>query len=353
MDFFNTPVHTWFALNKRDLPWRNTTDPYKIWLSEVILQQTRIDQGLSYYYHFVDEFPTVTDLANAPEDKILKCWQGLGYYSRARNLHTTAKLISEKYKGVFPSEYKDILALKGIGEYTAAAIASISFGLEYPTIDGNVFRVLSRFFGIDDPIDSKEGKKSFSVLAKELIKGTDPAMHNQAVMEFGALQCKPKNPDCSICPINSRCFALANNKITDLPVKQNKAKQRDRYFTYIVFEDRSCIYLRKRQGNDIWKNLYELPFVERPGKTEPYDIVDSIDFKKDISSSALTSVNTVSDWKIHILSHQRIHFRFIEVKMTNDFKLADNIIKVNKEDIFNFAVPRLLETFLEEHLKNV
>jgi A/G-specific adenine glycosylase len=352
MDFFNTPVHAWFALNKRDLPWRNTTDPYKIWLSEIILQQTRIDQGLSYYHRFVGEFPTIIDLANASEDKVLKCWQGLGYYSRARNLHATAKLVSEKYSGIFPSEYKDILALKGIGEYTAAAIASISFGLEYPTIDGNVFRVLSRFFGIDDPIDSKEGKKTFSVLAKELIKGTDPAMHNQAVMEFGALQCKPKNPDCSICPISNKCFALANAKINSLPAKQNKTKQRDRYFSYILLEDPNYIYLRKRHGNDIWKNLYELPFIERANQTEIDDILHSADFEKDISSDTLASVNSISKWKIHILSHQRIHFRFIEVKLAGDFKYAANIIKVSKEDIFNFAVPRLLETFLDEYLKN-
>ena len=253
MDYFNLPIHSWYSLFKRDLPWRMTRNPYFIWLSEIILQQTRIDQGLAYYGRFTDEFPSISDLASASEDYILKLWQGLGYYSRARNLHFTAKYINQYYNGLFPSDYDSIRSLKGIGDYTAAAIASISFNLEYPAVDGNVYRVLSRYFGISDPIDTSTGKKTFYNLAKELIKGTDPGMHNQAIMEFGALQCTPKNPDCQLCPLKESCYAFLSKKISELPVKQNKTKQRDRYFNYLVLAGKSNIWMRKRIGNDIWK----------------------------------------------------------------------------------------------------
>jgi A/G-specific adenine glycosylase len=352
MDFFNLPLHSWFSLYKRDLPWRDTIDPYKIWLSEIILQQTRIDQGLDYYNRFVDEFPTISDLANAPEDKVLKLWQGLGYYSRARNLHYTAQYVAKHHSGVFPSTYKDIIALKGVGEYTAAAIASISFKLEYPTVDGNVFRVLSRYFGIFDPIDSTIGKKTFLNLAKELIKGTDPAMHNQALMEFGALQCTPKNPDCVNCPFIERCFAFTNQKISELPVKQNKVKQRDRYFNYLVIDGKNDLYIRKREENDIWRNLYEFPLVETDNEVDVEEILSSHDFQDVIPAGSTPAIEKISNWRIHILSHQRIHYRFILIQPVAEFKCQGNIIRVNKEDIFNFAVPRLLEIFLNEYLKN-
>lgn len=352
MDFFNIPLHSWFSLYRRDLPWRNTSDPYKIWLSEIILQQTRIDQGLGYYKRFVAEFPTIADLANAPEDKVLKLWQGLGYYSRARNLHTTAKYIAEKHRGVFPHEYKDILSLKGVGEYTAAAIASISFNLEYPTIDGNVYRVLSRFFGINNPIDTSSGKKTFANLAKELIKGTEPALHNQALMEFGALQCVPKNPDCSKCPLIEKCFAYANRKVNQLPVKQNKIKQRDRFFNYLVIEDSEHLLIRKRTGNDIWRNLYEFPYIETEVETGIDEVLNGIDFLSIQPAKRNLTVHKITDWKTHILSHQKIRYRFILIKTGSDFISDDNILRVNKEDIFNFAVPRLLEAFLEDYLKN-
>jgi len=352
MDFFNIPLHSWFSLYRRDLPWRNTSDPYKIWLSEIILQQTRIDQGLGYYKRFVAEFPTIADLANAPEDKVLKFWQGLGYYSRARNLHTTAKYIAEKHGGIFPHEYEDILSLKGIGEYTAAAIASISFNLEYPTIDGNVYRVLSRFFGIDDPIDSSSGKKKFAALAKELIKDTEPALHNQALMEFGALQCVPKNPACPKCPLIEKCYAYANRKVNQLPVKQNKIKQRERFFNYLVIEDSEHLLIRKRTGNDIWRNLYEFPYIETESETGIDEVLNGIDFLSIRPANRDLTVHKITDWETHILSHQKIRYRFILIKTVIEFISADNIMRVNKEDIFNFAVPRLLETFLEDYLKN-
>jgi len=353
MNFFNSKTHSWYSLYKRDLPWRNTRNPYLIWLSEIILQQTRIDQGMAYYFRFADEYPTITALANASEDQILKLWQGLGYYSRARNLHFTAKFIQQNYNGIFPENYDTIRSLKGIGEYTAAAIASISFNLEYPTVDGNVFRVLSRFFGISEPIDTGSGKKIFNDLAKKLIKGTDPGMHNQAIMEFGALQCTPKNPNCNQCPLSARCYALLNQKINELPVKQNKTKQRDRYFNYLVLLYKNHTWLRKRITNDIWKNLFEFPIIETENEITIEDLIKLSEFQKVISIKDQAIIENVTNWKIHILSHQRIHYRFVRVQLTDEILVTGDLIRVYKEDIFNFAVPKLLEIYLNQHLKTV
>ena len=219
MDFFAKRLIKWYNFNKRELPWRSTSDPYKIWLSEIILQQTQVNQGLSYYLKFVEEFQTVKDLAKAPADKVMKLWQGLGYYSRARNLHEAAKNIVNEHKGEFPKAYEDIRALKGVGDYTAAAIASIAYNLPYAVVDGNVYRVLSRIFGIETPIDSTSGKKEFNELANELLTKKNPADYNQAIMEFGALYCRPKNPDCTNCIFNDKCEAYRLNKINLLPVK--------------------------------------------------------------------------------------------------------------------------------------
>jgi len=350
MNFFNSTIHSWYSLYKRDLPWRNTQNPYLIWLSEIILQQTRIDQGLAYYIRFSDEFPTISDLANASEDQILKLWQGLGYYSRARNLHFTAKYIQQNYNGVFPKDYNSILSLKGIGEYTAAAVASISFNLEHAAVDGNVYRVLSRFYGISNPIDTSVGKKMFYNLAQKLIKGTDPGMHNQALMEFGALQCTPKNPDCMQCPLKERCFAFSNRKTGELPVKQNMTKQRDRYFTYIVLSFKNSTWLRKRVKNDIWMNLFEFPLIETENIVEIEKLTLEPEFQHIIPIKNQAVIETVSDWKIHILSHQRIHYRFVRVQLGNEINVIGDLIRVNNEDIFNFAVPKLLETYIIEYL---
>lgn len=351
MDFFNHPLHRWYSLYKRDLPWRNTSNPYFIWVSEIILQQTRIGQGMAYYIKFTGEFPTVSALAGATEDQILKLWQGLGYYSRARNMHFTAQYIYQNCNGIFPQDYQTIRSLKGIGEYTAAAIASISFNMEYPVVDGNVYRVLSRYFGIFDPIDTSSGKKIFNDLATELIKGTIPGMHNQAIMEFGALQCTPKNPDCNQCPLNESCFAFSENSIDKLPFKQNKIRQRNRFFNYLVIKEKNHTYLRKRVLNDIWKNLYEFPMLESMEKSEINLLIENLEFQK-LFMNRSPVIGNVSNWKIHILSHQRIHYRFIEICITGEINLSCNLIKVNKEDIFNFAVPKLLEIYLNEGAKN-
>lgn len=350
MDFFNSRIHHWYANFKRDLPWRNSRNPYFVWLSEIILQQTRIDQGLAYYLRFTEEFPTINDLANASEDQVLKLWQGLGYYSRARNLFFTAKYINQHHHGKFPDDYNSIRSLKGIGEYTAAAIASISFNLEYPAVDGNVYRVLSRFFGIQEPIDTNAGKKVFMELAQELIKGTNPGMHNQAIMEFGALQCTPKNPDCRQCPLLEGCFAFGSGKIGDLPVKRNKSKQRDRYFNYLVFERDNCTWLRQRIKNDIWKGLYEFPLIETPEKTDVDQILTNSEWDM-ITNSSGTTVGSISSWKIHILSHQKINYRFVQLSMSEEIEMPDELVRVNKEDILSFAIPKLLETFIDEFIE--
>lgn len=345
MDSFSNNIYNWYAINKRDLPWRKSKDAYKIWISEIILQQTRVAQGTNYYLRFMEHFPTVIHLANANEDEVLKLWQGLGYYSRARNLHKTAKIIVESYEATFPNNFDDIIKLKGIGPYTAAAIVSMAFNLPYPTVDGNVYRVLSRYFGIETPIDSSAGKKEFQELAEELISKKKPGMHNQALMEFGALQCTPKSPNCSDCPINMSCFALHNNLVDKLPVKEKKTKQSQRYFYYYLIDDGTHMYINKRTANDIWKNLHELPLVEN--KTELSD-EELIQIKIPFLEENNFNVKQVSKAKKHILSHQIIHAKVIYVEVMPDINISPSLIRVNKKDIYKFAVPRLVEQFLQD-----
>ena len=252
MSFSEIILH-WYTENKRLLPWRSTKDPYKIWLSEIILQQTRVNQGIPYYHKFLNNYPTIGHLANAKEDQVLKLWQGLGYYSRARNLHKTAQTISFKFKGKFPDNYHDLLKLKGIGDYTASAIASICYDEAKPVVDGNVYRVLSRFFAVDIPINSSKGAKYFKKLAKEVMDPEYIRDYNQGIMEFGALQCTPKLPKCGSCPLGTNCMALHENRISSLPVKLKKAEIRNRYFNYLVVIDgANRTQLRQRRGKGIW-----------------------------------------------------------------------------------------------------
>jgi A/G-specific adenine glycosylase len=258
-NYFANTLINWYETNKRDLPWRNTTDPYKIWISEIILQQTRVNQGLPYYRKFISNFPKVEDLANASEEKVLKLWQGLGYYSRARNMHQSAKYILNELNGVFPTSYIEIKKLKGVGEYTAAAISSFCFKEKKAVLDGNVYRLLSRFFGIETPIDSNKAKKEFTDLLKHLISSEKPDVFNQSIMEFGALQCTPKKPNCSICTWKNKCVAFATDKTHILPIKSKKIKKRIRYFNYIVYKQQQNYFIQKRTSKDIWKNMYEFP----------------------------------------------------------------------------------------------
>jgi A/G-specific adenine glycosylase len=348
MTRFSDTLITWYTEHKRDLPWRNTKNAYLIWLSEIILQQTRVDQGMAYYLKFSSTFPTVQDLANANNEKVMKLWQGLGYYSRARNLHTTAQLITGKHNGQFPTTYSDILTLKGIGAYTAAAIASFAYDLPHAVVDGNVYRVLSRVFGIDTPIDSTTGKKEFNLLANELLNKKKPALHNQAIMEFGAMQCKPVTPDCGNCVLNTMCVAFAEKRVRELPVKEKKTKVRDRYFHYIVLHYKNKTILHKRVQKDIWINLYDFPMIEMEKEVTEERFLKSPEWKNFIGDHSYT-IKTVSPSYKHILSHQRIYARFWEVQCESSLTnlVVDTRILIPEKDLPRYAVPRLIENYLE------
>ncbi len=346
MDTFLCTIYNWFKENKRELPWRQTTDPYYIWLSEIILQQTRVAQGTKYYLRFIERFPKVKDLADATEDEVLKEWQGLGYYSRARNLHYTAKYIQNELNGVFPSDYKEILRLKGVGHYTAAAIASIAYDLPYPAIDGNVYRVFSRYFGISTPIDSEKGKKEILQVAMDLMPQQNAGFHNQALMEFGALQCVPKSPACENCGLFNTCYAVQNNLVEKLPVKTKKIKQQNRYFYYYFIERGEIVFFEKREGDDIWKNLYQFPLFESDKLLDEDEILkrDNIPFLHDCNFN----IKKLSPVKKHVLSHQIILARMVFIEIQDDKCFNKKFIQVNKKDISKFAVPRLIEEFIKD-----
>jgi A/G-specific adenine glycosylase len=344
---FSSTITSWYLRHKRDLPWRNTSNPYFIWLSEVILQQTRVNQGLSYYYRFTESYPTVHHLANAPEDEVMKLWQGLGYYSRARNMHASAKEIVSR-GGQFPGSYAELIRLKGIGAYTASAIASFAYNEPVAVLDGNVYRVLSRFLGIGEPIDSTSGKKLFARTAEELLDRTQPALHNQAIMEFGALQCKPVSPDCSVCPLRGACVAAGSGTVDQLPVKARKAPVRPRYFNYLVIQDDGSVLLNKRSGKDIWANLYDFPLIESPGFLSREELVSSSEFQK-LFNTGEYEVRRVSGDYVHQLSHQRLHARFWEISPKPGYApLQSGFLKVEEERISQYAVPRLIEKYLDE-----
>ena len=342
MNFSNKLV-SWYQNNKRDLPWRNTVNPYYIWLSEIILQQTRVLQGTPYYLAFLKAFPTIEDLANASEDKVLKMWQGLGYYSRARNLHFTAKDIVNKFGGEFPEDYKKVLKLKGVGVYTAAAITSFAFDMPYAVVDGNVIRVLSRVFGVSTPFDTSAGKKEFQQLAQELLIEKNAAIYNQAIMEFGAMQCKPKSPDCSSCPMQDFCVAYTVNSVAELPVKSKKIKVKNRFLHYLMIEQEDNIFLGKRKLG-IWTGLYEFPFLEFPVKMDEKQVMQSDEWLK-IFLNSTCDVKSVSSQFIHILSHQKIHAQFWQIKA------ADVVLKeyelIPKNSLLEFPVSRLTEKYFE------
>lgn len=335
----------WYDINKRELPWRNTNDAYIIWVSEVILQQTRVDQGYNYFNRFVDKFPTVRALANANEEEVLKVWQGLGYYSRARNMHAAAKVINAEFNGVFPTAYKDVLSLKGVGEYTAAAIVSFAYNLPYAVVDGNVYRVLSRLFAISTPINTAKGKKEFSELAQTLLDEDNPGLHNQAMMEFGALQCVPTSPSCIECPASEFCLAFAQRRVKELPVKEKKLKIKERYFYYFDIHCGSDMFLRKRVEKDIWQNLYELPMVEKNEYAEIEDLRGSPEFSAIFGGSEEVYVKHKMQLK-HVLSHQIIYASFFEVKV-NNISMNDSYIRIDREDVERYPVSRLVHRYLE------
>lgn len=342
---FSNSILNWFDSFERDLPWRQTSDPYLIWVSEVILQQTRVAQGYDYYLKFIDRFPTVEALAQATEDEVLKYWQGLGYYSRARNLHTAAKSI----QGEFPRKYKDVLALKGVGEYTAAAICSFAYGDPCAVVDGNVYRVLSRYFGVASPIDTAAGKREFAALAQELLNKKNPGRYNQAIMDFGAIQCKPKGADCTVCPLNESCIAYFEQNLEFYPVKKGVVKSRNRFFHYFFIDQGEFTYIRKRTKKDIWKNLYEFPLLE----TEQECTLEQLLQLK--SNSELLKALKNPEFKLlkegykHILSHQNLYTNFYSLTVHEDFELSSSYLKIRKSDLSEYAIPRLIELLIEKY----
>lgn len=344
MNEFAEKIVAWYAGNKRELPWRDTEDPYVIWISEIILQQTRVAQGYDYFQRFIRRFPDVRALAEADEDEVMRYWQGLGYYSRARNLHEAAKGMN----GVFPTAYEGVRALKGVGEYTAAAICSFAYGMPYAVVDGNVYRLLSRYFGIDTPIDSAEGKKLFAALAEEMLDKSRPAIYNQAVMDFGAMQCTPRSPGCLSCPLAEGCSAWREGRVEQLPVKRHKTKTSDRYFHYIYVRMGACTFIHKRTGDDIWKNLFELPLVETAGPVSEEAFRQLPEVRALFAGDERSALRLVCGNVKHVLSHRVIHADFYEAVLPEESASFSAYLRVRREDLGEYAVPRLIEAFLEK-----
>jgi len=351
MDDFGNVLIGWYRQNKRLLPWRETSDPYKIWLSEIILQQTRVQQGSSYYLRFIEEFPDIHSLAAASQDKVYKMWQGLGYYNRAANLMQAAKTISQDFEGKFPTSPEELMKIKGIGSYTAAAISSFAFNVSAPVVDGNVFRFLSRFFGIETPINTLSAKKEFEKIAKSLMLNHTPGEFNQAMMEFGALYCTAKNPDCANCIFINNCFAGKNGLAWKFPVKKPKTAVKKKYLFYFLFEIESekttKIFIRKRSETDIWKNLYDFPVAEYDTPVEPE--IALADMMKQTNNTGFVIKNISPEYK-HQLTHRQIHATFLRLMVDKKFDLSykNSLILIKLGDIEKYPVSRLIEKYLKE-----
>ena len=345
---FSEQLIIWYTQHQRDLPWRHTQNPYYIWLSEVILQQTRIAQGLPFYERFVETFPTIEALANADQKEVLRLWQGLGYYSRARNLHQTAKIVVQEYGGVFPNTYTELLKLKGIGTYTAAAIASFAFGEKVAVLDGNVYRVLSRVFGIETDITSNEAKKVFGKLANELISDSQPATHNQAIMEFGAVQCVPVSPLCLFCPLSFGCVANAANRQGSLPVKTKKTKVRERFFNYFVIEQNQRLLLRERTNKDVWEGMFDFYLIETHQAENWETLVEDAWLK---TVAKLGTMQSESGLYTHILTHQRIQTKFWHISLSSEVSLLlpSNFQFYVLEEVDQLPKSTLVNNFLKEY----
>lgn len=347
MNLLHDTLINWYAENHRDLPWRHSPTPYQVWLSEVILQQTRVSQGYDYYLRFVERWPSVADLAQATEEEVLKMWQGLGYYSRARNLHQCAKQVVEQYDGRFPADYVSLKQLKGVGDYTAAAIASIAFGLPHAVVDGNVYRVLARLFDIATPINSTEGQQTFTRLANELLNPKQPGLHNQALMEFGALHCTPKNPDCLHCPLQAQCLAFEHQTVLQRPVKLQKLKVTTRYFNYLVVRTKEGLYLHKRSGNDIWHNLCDFPCIESDRAMQVDEVLASKEFVQLVGNQSFVVTKT-SPMFTHKLTHRTIMAQFIEINLNGKLLHIEtkDLFLTRESDLGNYPIPRLIDLYL-------
>ena len=348
MNDFAKDIEAWYDAHRRDLPWRDTNDPYLIWVSEIILQQTKVEQGLNYYLRFVERFPDVKSLAQADEDEVLSYWQGLGYYSRARNMHQAARSM----EGIFPVTYEGVRMLKGVGDYTAAAICSFAYNMPLAVVDGNVYRVLARYLGIDTPIDSTKGIKLFRNLAQELLDKSNPSLYNQAIMDFGALQCTPGRPHCEDCPMQETCVAFREGKTDELPVKAHKTLQTFRYFHYLLIRQGAYTFINKRTGNDIWKNLYELPLVETSsqGNPDPKIIFSSWGNFSDLTRKF--DFTLLKAGVKHVLSHRIIlaNFYLLVVSEEEPLTLPSTFLKVRCDQVGNYAFPVLVDNFLRKYL---
>lgn len=345
---FAQKLLSWYAENGRDLPWRNTKDPYIIWLSEIILQQTRVEQGMPYFYRFVEAFPTVEAFSRAEEEEVLRLWQGLGYYSRARNMHKAAKMVMELYGGEFPAAYDKVIKLSGVGEYTASAIASFSAGEKRAVLDGNVFRVLSRYLAIDVPINTTHGKKVFSEVAEEMVSAEQPGLYNQAIMDFGATVCKPKGPLCSSCIFRYECAALQQGVVSELPKKIKGKASRNRYFNYFIIENENGILMSQRPEGDVWANLFEFPLIETEQLLTQEELVETDAFKQHFGSSEVYQIGKTVK---HVLSHQNIFANFYRIIKPVDLEQKKaNWCYYNSENLDKLAKHKLIFSFINKYI---
>jgi A/G-specific adenine glycosylase len=347
---FSEKLLHWYAIHKRDLPWRNSRNPYKIWLSEIILQQTRVAQGLPYYLEFTQKFPTIKTLADAEEDLVLRTWQGLGYYSRARNLHKCAKIICSHHGGFFPDSYQELIKLPGIGPYTAAAIASFAFDKPHAVVDGNVYRVLARIFGVEDDIASGKGQRTFTTLANELIPQNDPGTYNQAIMEFGAVQCTPVNPACDQCPFQTDCHAYKHDMQSILPIKSKKKPARKRYFHYAVLRTNTSLCMKPRTEKDIWQGLYDFPLIETSAPLAEEEALEELFAAFTLPKDCV--VDSVSTEYRHILSHQHLITKFYLIDLPHEKNgLSDPFIRpFPEEQILDLPKPVLISRYLNDYI---
>lgn len=345
---FSKHILKWYKTHKRDLPWRENNNPYNVWLSEIILQQTRIEQGIPYYYKLLDAFPDIKSLAEAPSEVLFKLWQGLGYYSRAKNMHTAAREVMSKHAGQFPQDYEGLRALKGIGPYTSAAIGSICFHLPKAVVDGNVYRVLARYYAIDTPINSSLGQKTFQELAELLLDQKQPGMYNQAIMDFGAIQCTPNKPDCESCPFMQTCAAYKTDQVQLLPVKTKNKPKITRYLYYFYIFDGSNTWIQKRMGKDIWENLWEFPMLETPKSISTDDIMIHDFLESHIQDKY--QVNHIQKIK-HLLTHQILEATIMKITVPESFVHPKQWTKIKSEDLHLYAIPRLLDKYLEKEIK--
>lgn len=346
--FFQRSLMAWYKPSDRPLPWKLIQNPYHIWLSEIILQQTRVEQGMNYYLRFVEAYPRIQDLAAAPDDEVMKLWEGLGYYSRARNLLAAARYVANELNGIFPESYEGILAMKGVGPYTAAAIASFAYNLPHAVVDGNVFRVLARFFGISTPQDSTTGKKQFSQLADSLLDQEVPGLYNQAIMDFGATVCLPRNPKCQQCPMIDQCVAFHEKRIAELPVKSKKIVKTTRFFHYLILNHQGQVYIQKREGKDIWQDLYQFPLLETESlEMEWPDLYQII--QENWMGLQLSTPRAGTQVLQQILTHQIVNVRFWELELSViESNLPENWIQIRREELGLYAFPRVIDRYLKD-----